>query len=159
MPSDSPITPAEDDALARCNARALEIAGDGGGKAGIVAAVMRGDRVLAFGENEVHLKHDPTRHAEIVAISRAAEGQGKSDLSGCTLITSLQPCEMCLSAMRFAGIDRVIYGAGQAAVAGKYFMFPALGLPDFHAAAKGAFTAIGPHREDEVIALYASGDE
>lgn len=160
MPHDTPapLTEAEDAALARCNARAQELAGDGP-RAGIVAAVLRGDEVLAFGENEVHLRHDPTRHAEIVAISRAAEGQGSPDLSGCTLVTSLQPCEMCLSAMRFSGIDRVIFGAGKAAVAAKYFVFPDLSLDDFRRAAKGDFHWHGPHRQDEVIALYARGDE
>ncbi|WP_088622942.1 nucleoside deaminase [Oceanicola sp. 22II-s10i] len=158
MPELSPITEAEDAVLVRINTRARELAGDGA-KAGIVAAVMRGEEVLALGENEVHLKHDPTRHAEIVAISRAAEGLGHSDLSGCTLLSSLQPCEMCLAAMRFAGIDRVIFAAGKAHVAGKYFMFPGLDLDDFRQAAKGGFTAFGPLREAEVIKLYEDAQE
>ena len=152
-------TPSEDAALAECNLRANAIAKEETAKAGIVAAVMRDGDVIAWGENEVHLAHDPTRHAEIVAMSRAAHAQGGSDLTGCVLVTSLQPCEMCLAAMRFAGIDRVIFGAGKDAVAGKYFMFPGLDLPDYEKAAKGGFMAIGPHRQDEVIDLYADAQE
>jgi len=144
--------------LAEVNRRALELAGSGA-KAGICAAIVREDRVLAFGENEVFAKSDPTRHAEIVAIGRACAAIGKPDLSGTTLISSLQPCEMCLAAMRFSRIGRLLFAADQARVAGKYFMFPRLTIEAFHAATDESFCWCGGVDADEVLALYAQGRE
>jgi len=149
-------TPDERNALRDAIDRALAAQGESG-KAGIAACVMRGGRIVATGENEVHLQSDPTRHAEMVAITRAAEVLGTTDLSDCVMISTLQPCEMCLSAMRFAGIGRVIFAATQARVASKYFVFPHLGLQDFQAG--DTFTAIGGIDEDRVLPLYATGKE
>lgn len=133
---------------------------DSGGRAGIAAAVMRGDTLIARGLNEVHLDHDPTRHAEIVALSGAARAARDPDLSGCTLLSTLQPCEMCLAAMRFAGIRRVVYAAQKPGVKiDKYFAFPGLGLADFHAADAQGFTAIGGVCEHRIIHVYAAGDD
>jgi tRNA(Arg) A34 adenosine deaminase TadA len=126
------------------------------GKAGIAAAVMKGDVLIARGLNEVHLKQDPTRHAEIVALSAATRALAEPDLAGCTLLTTLQPCEMCLSAMRFAGIRRVIYAAGRpGVVVSKYFAFPGLALADFHEADPEGFTAIGGVGAARIEHIYA----
>jgi tRNA(Arg) A34 adenosine deaminase TadA len=65
---------------------------------------------------------------------------------------------MCLSAMRFAGITRVIYCAQQENVAEKYFVFPKLKISDF-ASAGASFTHIGGVEEAAVIHLYENGDE
>lgn len=133
---------------------------DDGGKAGIAAAVMRGDTVLSRGMNEVHLHHDPTRHAEIVAMSAATRALSDPDLSGCTLLTTLQPCEMCLAAMRFAGITRVIYASGRPdVVEAKYFAFPGLHLGDFHQADHTDFTAIGGIGDHRIRHIYANADD
>lgn len=148
-------TDAERAVMARCIDRALDAARSGG-TAGISAAVMRGDTLIAIAENEVHLKNDPTRHAEIVAMSRAGHALASSDLSGCTLLTTLQPCEMCLAAMRFAGIDRVIYAAGRPdVVEAKYFRFPGLDLAAFDAADASGFTAIGGVEAERITHVYA----
>jgi tRNA(adenine34) deaminase len=152
------LKPEERSALAECIRRA-HAASDAPGKAGISAAVMKDGEVLAWGDNQVFLDHDVTRHAEVVAMSRATAALGEPDLSGCTLLSSLQPCEMCLSAMRFAGIDRVIFAATKDRVAAKYFMFPALSIDQFKDADKTSFHWIGGVLEDEVLALYADGDE
>lgn len=134
--------------------RALDEAQDGG-RAGIAAAVMQGDTVLARGLNEVHLHHDPTRHAEIVAISAATRALSQPDLAGCTLLTTLQPCEMCLAAMRFAGIARVIYAAGRPDVPlDKYFAFPGLEMDQFAAADHDSFTAIGGVGAERIVEVY-----
>lgn len=126
------------------------------GKAGIAAAVLCGGRTVATGENEVHLQCDPTRHAEMVAITRAAQALGATDLAGCVMISTLQPCEMCLAALRFAGMRRVVFAATQARVAAKYFVFPHLSIDDFlHG---DDFEAIGGVSEDVVLHLYAAGD-
>ncbi|RYE40104.1 MAG: hypothetical protein EOP21_09895, partial [Hyphomicrobiales bacterium] len=126
------------------------------GKAGIAAAVMQGDATIATAENEVHLQSDPTAHAEMVAIQRAAAALGRTDLKGCTIISTLQPCEMCLAALRFAGIDRIIFAATQARVAPKYFMFGHLRIEDFQ---NGDFAFIGGLEEDRVLHLYETGKE
>lgn len=130
------------------------------GRAAIAAAIMRGDTVIARGLNEVHLDHDPTRHAEIVAISRATRALGDPDLTGCTLLTTLQPCEMCLSAMRFAGIRRVLFAAQKPGVAfSKYFAFPDLDIPDFQSADPEGFDAFGGLCEHRIIDVYAAADD
>ncbi|MEQ5869677.1 nucleoside deaminase [Sagittula sp. NFXS13] len=133
---------------------------DTGGKAGIAAAVMRGDTLLARGMNEVHLDHDPTRHAEIVALSAATRALKDPSLDGCTLLTTLQPCEMCLAAMRFAGIARVIYAAGRPDVpTDKYFAFPGLHIADFREADHKDFTAIGGLCDHRILDIYAAKDD
>lgn len=94
------------------------------GKAGIAAAIVLNGQVVGRGENEVSLHSDPTKHAEMVALTEAPKSMGTTDLSSCVMISTLQPCEMCLSAMRFAGLKRVIFGATREKVASKYFVFP-----------------------------------
>lgn len=147
---------AERAAMDEAVTRALQAAQDSG-KAGIAAAVLRDGQVIATGENEVHLHSDPTRHAEMVAISRAAATLDRTDLSDCTLISTLQPCEMCLAAMRFARIGRVVFAAAQAHVAPKYFVFPTLQIEDF--GRSGGFSWVGGLQEDRVLHLYAQGAE
>ncbi|MFC5155654.1 tRNA adenosine(34) deaminase TadA [Streptomyces amakusaensis] len=66
---------------------------------------------LSFGHNERELTGDPTAHAEVLAIRRAAEHLGGWRLSGCTLVVTLEPCTMCAGAITQSRLDRVIYGA------------------------------------------------
>ena len=148
-------TSAERAAMRDAVERALKAAKESG-KAGIAASVMQGDKIIATGENEVHLQSDPTKHAEMVAITRAAAILDRTDLSGCTIISTLQPCEMCLAAIRFAGIDRVIFAATQAHVPPKYFAFPHLRIEDFQ---NGEFQFVGGVEEASVLHLYEHGDE
>lgn len=128
------------------------------GRTGIVAAIIRDGQLIEMAENTVFQDCDPTRHAEIVVLGKAAAKLKTTDLSGCTLISTLQPCEMCLSAMRFSGIERVIFAARQENVAAKYFMFPKLSIDAFEAAGT-AFTHIGGVCEQDVLHLYADGEE
>ena len=82
---------------ARMMARCIELA-RAGGKAGeypFAAIVCRGGVVIAEATNQVASEGDVTRHAEIVAISRAQRTIGSRDLSGCTLYTTVEPCPMC----------------------------------------------------------------
>lgn len=148
-------TEAETATLARAITRAQGLAERGQG-APIVAAVMDGDEVMAWGDNEVHVDQDPTRHAEIVAIAHACADQGHPDLSGKTLITTLQPCEMCLGALRFAGISRVVFAAGRPRVKDGYFQFHGLELADFAAACDGDLDWAGHVMEDDVLNLYGA---
>lgn len=151
----SPASPAEVTAVVDAIRRAISAAKESG-KAGIAASVLCHDQTVATGENEVHLQCDPTRHAEMVAISRATDALGSTDLKHCVMISTLQPCEMCLSAMRIAGIRRVIFAATKGRVASKYFVFPHLNIEDF--VHDDDFDAIGGVCEDLVLHLYANGD-
>lgn len=151
----SPSNP-EVDAMDEAVSRALQAAKESG-KSGIAASVLHSGKIVATGENEVHLQLDPTKHAEMVAIERAAKALGRTDLSDCTLISTLQPCEMCLSAMRFAGIKRIVYAATQANVAPKYFAFPHLRIEDF--GRDNGFSWVGGVDEARVLHLYADGTE
>jgi tRNA(adenine34) deaminase len=67
--------------------------------------------VLAVGANERELRGDPTGHAEIVALRRAAEVWGTWRLDGCVLVVTLEPCAMCAGALVAARIARLVYGA------------------------------------------------
>lgn len=151
------ITPtaAERAAMRDAINRALRAAQETG-KAGIAAAVLLGEKVIAVGENEVQLQTDPTKHAEMVALARAAAALDRTDLAGCTILSTLQPCEMCLAAIRFAGIDRILFAATQERVAEKYFAFNHLRIEDFH---NGEFRFLGGLNEEEILHLYETGAE
>ncbi|MGR8009672.1 tRNA adenosine(34) deaminase TadA [Streptomyces hypolithicus] len=66
---------------------------------------------LAAGHNEREATGDPTAHAEVLALRRAAHRLGEWRLTGCTLVVTLEPCTMCAGALVQARVDRVVYGA------------------------------------------------
>lgn len=78
-----------------------------------VGAVLLGPdgEVLARGRNEREVTGDPTAHAEIIALRRAAARTGGWRLTGCTLVVTLEPCTMCAGAAVQARVDRLVYGA------------------------------------------------
>lgn len=73
------------------------------------AIVCQGGKVVVEATNEVAASGDVTRHAEIVAISRAQEKLGRKDLSGCTIYSTVEPCVMCSFPMRETSISRVVF--------------------------------------------------
>ena len=78
----------------------------------VAACVIGADgTVLGRGRNERELRHDPTAHAEIVAIREAARAAGDWHLTGATLVVTLEPCVMCAGAILSARIPRVVFGA------------------------------------------------
>jgi tRNA(adenine34) deaminase len=66
---------------------------------------------IAAGHNEREATGDPTAHAEILAVRRAAASLGEWRLSGCTLVVTLEPCTMCAGAIVQSRVDRVVFGA------------------------------------------------
>ena len=78
-----------------------------------VGAVVLGPDGAPIGVvgNERELTGDPTAHAEVVAIRRAAEVLGRWRLTGCTLVVTLEPCTMCAGAIVAARIDHLVFGA------------------------------------------------
>ena len=79
----------------------------GGGPFG--AVIVKDGKEVASGANQVTKKKDPTAHAEVTAIRKAAKKLNDFNLSGCEIYTSCEPCPMCLSAIYWARIDKVYY--------------------------------------------------
>jgi tRNA(Arg) A34 adenosine deaminase TadA len=69
----------------------------------------------------VVLSHDPTAHAEVLAIRKASSVLKSHDLSGCTMYTSCEPCPMCLGAIYWSGIKRVVYASDRHSAADSGF--------------------------------------
>jgi tRNA(adenine34) deaminase len=67
--------------------------------------------VVATGHNTRESHHDPTGHAEVVALRAAAAARGEWRLSGCTLVVTLEPCTMCAGAIVLARVERLVFGA------------------------------------------------
>lgn len=84
------------------------------------ACITRDGKLVSAAHNTVWRDGDSTAHAEVNAIREACRGLGTIDLNGCTLYTTCEPCPMCFSAAHWAGIGRIVFGAGidDAAVAG-----------------------------------------
>lgn len=75
------------------------------------AVVVRNGEVIASAHNQKEISHDPTAHAEILAIRIASEKIGDWRLSDCDLYVTLEPCPMCMAAIREARIRRLYCGA------------------------------------------------
>ena len=78
-----------------------------GGPFGCV--IVKDDKIIAEGYNQVTANNDPTAHAEIVAIRNACKKLKNFFLKGCDLYTSCEPCPMCLSAIYWAHVDNIYY--------------------------------------------------
>jgi len=74
--------------------------------------IVHDGRVVGRAHNQREMLQDPTAHAEMIAITQAAEALGSWRLTGCTLYVTLEPCAMCAGAMVLARLDRLVYGAG-----------------------------------------------
>jgi tRNA(adenine34) deaminase len=86
--------------------RALEA-----GEVPVGAVVVCGDRIVGRGWNRNLTDHDPTAHAEVVALREAGATLGNHRLSGCDLFATIEPCPMCAGALVHARIKRLVYGA------------------------------------------------
>ncbi len=86
-------------------------AGIDAGQTPFGAAIVRNGRLLALAHNTVWRDCDPTAHAEVNAIREAARKLNNIDLSGCVMYATCEPCPMCLSAIHWSRISRVVFGA------------------------------------------------
>ena len=87
-------------------------AATGTGDVPIGAVVLDADgTVIGRGRNEREAVGDPTAHAEVLALRRAAEARGEWRLEGCTLVVTLEPCTMCAGAAVLSRVERVVFGA------------------------------------------------
>lgn len=92
-------------------ALALARAAADAGEVPIGAVVVKDGQIIAEAHNSPRADHDPTAHAEILAIRRAAQALGDERLTGCELWVTLEPCAMCAGAIAHARIARLYYAA------------------------------------------------
>lgn len=84
------------------------------GSVPVAAVIVRDGQIITAQVNAPPAAHDPTGHAEMLAIRAAAQIIGSDRLSGCDLWVTLEPCAMCAGAIAHARIDRLYFGAGDA---------------------------------------------
>ena len=81
------------------------------GEVPIGAVIVCRGRIIARGHNMTERLHDPTAHAEMIALTAATEAVGGKYLDDCTLYVTVEPCPMCAAALNWAQIGRIVYGA------------------------------------------------
>lgn len=74
------------------------------------AVIVRAGQIIARAHNEVLSTHDPTAHAEVVAIRKATSALGRFDLSDCEIYSSCEPCPMCFAAIHWAKMRALVFG-------------------------------------------------
>ena len=109
--ADEPGVPEEQDVLWMREALALARRAEAAGEVPVGALVVVDGVVVGRGHNAGIASHDPTAHAEIVALREAARALGNYRLSGATLYATLEPCPMCAGAAVMARLERVVFGA------------------------------------------------
>jgi tRNA(adenine34) deaminase len=130
------------------------------GGAQVGAVLVKESRVAASGFNEGDLRHDPTAHAEMVVIRRLCAQLKATTLEGYTLYCTLQPCGMCTMACLWAGISRIVYGAGRNDVNSVYFESRHFDASDFiRQAFRDDMEIEGGVLLDECSSFYIKKDE
>lgn len=81
------------------------------GEIPIGAVVVSRDRIIGRGHNMTERLHDPTAHAEMIALTAATEALGGKYLTDCTLYVTIEPCPMCAAALAWAQLGTLVYGA------------------------------------------------
>ena len=96
------------------------------GEVPVGAVVARRGEILATAHNQRETTKDPTSHAELLALRRAAHRLGAWRLTGCTLYATLEPCPMCAGALHAARVSRLVYAASdpKAGAAGTLYDLP-----------------------------------
>jgi tRNA(adenine34) deaminase len=111
----------------RCAQRALEM-----GEVPVGAVVVRDGQVVGRGWNRNLTDHDPTAHAEIVALRDAGAQIGNHRLGGCELFATIEPCAMCAGALIHARIRRLVYGADDPKAGAVHSVLPVLNHPELN---------------------------
>jgi tRNA(adenine34) deaminase len=124
---------------------ALALADDAAraGEVPVGAVVVKDGHVIGRGFNRPITTSDPTAHAEIVAMREAAAHLGNYRLTGCELFVTLEPCVMCVGAMAYARVARIVYGATdpKTGACGSIVDLPALDTFNHHGRFEGGVLA------------------
>ena len=94
-----------------CNALALAKLAAAAGEVPVGAVVVKDNEIIGRGYNQPIIRHDPSAHAEVMALRDAAQHLGNYRLTNCDLYVTLEPCCMCVGAIMHARIARVFFGA------------------------------------------------
>jgi len=130
------------------------------GGAEVGAVLVKGGNVVCGTFNQGNMQNDPTAHAEIVAIRKGCEELQSMTLEECTLYCTLQPCGMCTMACLWAGVSRIVYGAGRGDVNAVYFETRHANTVDFiRDAFRNDLQVEGGVLNDECAALYQAKAE
>lgn len=105
------INPFDDNYFMRQALAEARIAADEG-EVPVGAVIVCDNRIIAKGHNQAERLNDVTAHAEILAITAAAEVLGAKYLTNCTLYVTVEPCIMCAGAIGWSQLPKVVYGAG-----------------------------------------------
>ena len=113
------------------------------GEVPVGAVVVRNGEIVGRGFNAPISRHDPSAHAEIMALRDAAESLGNYRLVGCSLYVTLEPCVMCMGAIFHARVERVVYGASdpKTGACGSIIDLPAEARLNHHAEVVGGVLA------------------
>lgn len=123
--------PGDDDWMALAIAHAIAEKGTDPANTPIAALVVLNGKLIARGVNRTAERCDATAHAEIEALRAAGQATGDMQIRGATLYSTLQPCGMCTMASIWAGVSRIVYGAGRDDVHRMYFEDRHLDTIDF----------------------------
>ena len=118
------------------------------------AVIVQAGRVIASGGNHGHTQRDPTAHGEMVAIRNAVDYPGADGLKGATLYTTGEPCPMCMGAIVWCHISRVVYAASIEQLA---TVMDQIMVPSTEIAARETFAPVaitGGVLADEVMVLF-----
>ena len=130
------------------------------GGAPVGAVLVKDEELACAGFNEGELRHDPTAHAEMVTIRRLCAERKTMSLEGYTLYSTLQPCGMCTMACLWAGISRIVYGAGRDDVSAVYFESRHFDTADFiREGFRDDLRIEGGLLSEECSAFYAKPDD
>ncbi len=114
------------------HALALAVHAETEGEVPVGAVIVRDDCVIAEGWNQPVMNHDPTAHAEVMALRAAGLAEKNYRLLGTTLYVTLEPCVMCAGAIIHARVGRVVYGATDPRVGAAGSAFSLLGSDQFN---------------------------
>ncbi len=99
------------------------------GEVPVGAIVVREGKILSMAHNLTRSLNDPTAHAELVALRRAAERLGDWRLAGCALFCTVEPCIQCAGAMLLSRVDRLVYGCADPKMGAVHSLFSLCGDP------------------------------
>jgi tRNA(adenine34) deaminase len=135
--------PQEQDIYFMRQALALARQAETAGEVPVGAVVVKDGEVVGRGFNAPISRHDPSAHAEMMALRDAAVHLGNYRLTGCELFVTLEPCVMCVGAMFHARIERVVYGARdpKTGAAGSVFNLFTVAQLNHHARIEGGVLA------------------